>query len=106
MASTIRAKHGYDRLDAYTPGTMTKHATKRSQQRAIRPVVLAMLLEHGVRRPAGSGSEMIYLPRHHHDALLAEGICTEADRLKSVYAIISADNKIITVGHQTRRLWR
>ena len=106
MACKIRKKHSRDTLDACTIGGMTEHATKRSQQRAIRPVVLALLLEYGTRRPAGRGSEIIYLPRHHHAELLADGTCTESDRLKSVYAIVSADNEIVTVGHRTRRLWR
>ncbi|POF63044.1 hypothetical protein CFR73_09270 [Novacetimonas maltaceti] len=108
MACTVSKKHSRDTLKtyAYAMGAMTKHATRRSQQRAIRPVVLALLLEHGVRKPAGGGSEMIYLPRRRHAELLAEGICTDDDRLKGIYAIISADDQIVTVGHRTRRLWR
>lgn len=108
MACTVSKKHSRDTLKscAHTIGAMTKHATRRSQQRAIRPVVLALLLEHGARKPAGSGSEMVYLPRHRHEELLAEGICTDDDRLKGIYAIISADDQIVTVGHRTRRLWR
>ena len=39
---------------------LTIHARQRAQQRAISLNLLEMLLDHGERRPAGGGAEIVH----------------------------------------------
>jgi hypothetical protein len=88
----------FDSLD------LTRHAERRSQQRAIRPALIDLLLTYGDRQPAGGGAEMIRIPRKRSRKGLADS--RQADKLASIYAIVDGNGRVITVGHQFRRVWR
>ncbi|GBR24959.1 hypothetical protein AA0616_2869 [Komagataeibacter nataicola NRIC 0616] len=92
--------------DRHGIGPVTTHARRRGQQRAIRPATVGRLLKHGIRRPAGKGTEMVYLPRWCHEEMLADGECTPGERMNTLYAIVGRDDALITVGHRYRRRWR
>lgn len=90
----------------YPTVALSAHARQRAQQRAIRPEVLEMLLDHGKRRPAGHGAEIVHLTAAARRECAAEEGMGRATRLKSVYAVIAADGRIVTVGHRFSRLGR
>ncbi len=85
---------------------LSAHARQRAQQRAIRLELLEMLLDHGARRPAGHGAEIVHLTAVARQECAAEEGVGRATRLKSAYAVIAADGRIITVGHRFNRLGR
>jgi hypothetical protein len=85
---------------------LSAHARQRAQQRAIQPDLLEMLLDHGERRPAGRGAEIVHLTAAGHRECAAEEGVGRAARLKSIYAVIAADGRVVTVGHRYSRLGR
>ena len=90
--------------------TLTAHARQRSQQRAISAEVLDVLLDHGVRVPAGGGAEIVHLTgrtrRACAEALGPVAWRGYAHKLMSAYAVIGADGTVITLGHRVRRITR
>lgn len=91
---------------ALTGAAMTWHARTRAQQRAIRPAMLDLLLDHGTSCPAGNGAEIVFLPRCTRMELAAQIGSASCDRVAATYAVVSAEGAVITVGHRTRRLPR
>ena len=68
------------------PGSITRHAAARMQQRGIRAADLEALLDFGRVRRAPGGAELVVL--------------------RNKYAILGANGAVVTVGHRTRRLPR
>ena len=88
------------------PWPLTPHARVRMQQRGIRREVLDALLEHGAERHVHvDGREIVFLDKRAR-ARLARYSPGGAERLKSTFAIVGPDGKVITVGHRFRRIRR
>ena len=85
---------------------LSAHARQRAQQRAIPISMLEALLDHGARRPAGGGAEIVHFTRDARQECAAEADWNCAGKLRSAYAVVSADGTVITVGHRFRRLGR
>ena len=76
------------------------------QQRGIRREVLDALLEHGAERHVHvDGREIVFLDKRAR-ARLARYSSGGAERLKSTFAIVGPDGRVITVGHRFRRIRR
>jgi len=79
---------------------MTVHALTRAQQRCIDIEAIRLLLDYGLAEPAGAGFEKYYLPSRtlaeiKNDLQLP---ASRIDRFKNLYAVVSADGSVVTVG--------
>ena len=87
---------------------LTKHASVRSQQRAIAPMMVDLLLQFGKSESAGSGATKFYF-----DKSARRRVCAYAGSLASLlndhldlYAVVGTDMQVITVGHRLERIQR
>lgn len=82
---------------------LSRHAAKRSQQRAIPSDALPLLLAYGERSHDGRGG-VRYMMTHTSLAALARAVgrSQRLDSLAGAYAVVSADDEraVITVGHR------
>ena len=86
--------------------SLSVHARQRAQQRAIPLSMLEVLLDHGARVPAGGEAEIVHFTPATRQECAAEMDRSCADKLRSAYAVVSADGLVITVGHRFRRVGR
>lgn len=81
---------------------LSRHAAKRSQQRAIPAEALPLLLACGERRHDGRGGVRYIITRASLAAAArAVGHSRRLDSLAGAYAVVSGDDEraVITVGH-------
>ena len=87
---------------------LSSHAALRLQQRGISRTLLDLLTEHG--EAVRGGNAVIYYFNDKRRARVKHHVGDEvykavADRL-NIYAVVSNDGEIITVGHHYRRMYR
>ena len=86
---------------------VTQHARARMQQRAISTDLLEKLLDFGEIRFNGNGTEIVSFPKRAvkklKDALSHREFVSLEKHLK-IYAILTTDHDLVTVGHRTRHL--
>ena len=87
---------------------MSNHASVRSQQRAIPPILLDLLIQFGASEPSGDGTSKMYFDKAARRRLKAyagplAGLLNEH---LDVYAVVSSDSKVITAAHLTERIHR
>ena len=87
---------------------MSQHAAMRSQQRAIPPILVDLLLQFGTNEPAGSGATKIFFDKAARRRVKAyagplAGLFNEH---LDVYAVVGTDNQVITTAHLTERVRR
>jgi len=87
---------------------MSCHASIRSQQRAISPMLVDLLIQFGTSEPAGDGASKVFF-----DKAARRRVKTYAGPLAGilnehldVYAVISSESEIITTAHLTERIRR
>ncbi len=88
---------------------LSRHARARMQQRGISRRALDRLLDWGREAHAGHGSTIVYFDRSAHKrAGLALPGCRrpELDCLRRLYAVLSSEGDVVTVGHRYRRIGR
>ncbi len=85
---------------------LSVHARQRAQQRAVPLRVLEFLLDHGARVPAGGGAEIVHFTPATRQECAAEMDQSWDGKLRSAYAVVSADGFVTTVGHRFRRVGR
>jgi hypothetical protein len=89
---------------------ITKHAQKRSQQKAIPNQVIELLLTYGEEEPAGNGASICrFQSRRTKKEIRRECRLTGFKNIEKyfrAYIIVSSDNKIVTVGHRIKRVKR
>jgi hypothetical protein len=87
---------------------MTRHAQQRSQQRAIPPLVIDLLLQFGCGESAGGGARKLFFDRKARRRVHAYAgpVAPLLDEHLDVYAVIAPDDSIITVGHRLERVRR
>lgn len=86
----------------------THHATSRMQQRNIPPMMIDLLVEFGASEPSGDGTSKLYFNKPARKKLKAYA-GPLADVLEShmdVYAVVTSDMKVVTVGHRLERIRR
>ena len=83
----------------------TAHATIRSQQRGIPPIMLDLLLEFGCREHDHAGAEIIYFDRRSKKRIesYAGGLISKLSEHLDSYAVV-ADGEIVTVGTRYKRI--
>ncbi len=86
---------------------VTQHARTRMQQRAISENLLETLLDFGEIKFNGNGTEIVTFPKRVvkrlKEALPHREFVSLEKHLK-VYAILTTDDDLVTVGHRTRHL--
>ena len=88
--------------------SLSRHAAIRSQQRGIPPHAIQALLDYGTEHHDHHGAVVLLLDRaatkrlsrSHH----VRG--SDLDTLRGLYAVLTGDGRVRTVGHRTRRLQR
>lgn len=81
------------------------HATIRSQQRGIPPIVVDLLLQFGRCEHDHNGAEIIYFDRRARKRVenYAGGLFSKLSSHLNKYAVM-ADGKIVTIGTRYKRI--
>ncbi|MBT8144966.1 MAG: DUF4258 domain-containing protein [Gammaproteobacteria bacterium] len=85
------------------------HAEVRMQQRGIPIDVVESLLDHGRRQHDKHGGQIVYFDNRCWARLERSGFrqrIANFDRYRKVYAVISSDQVVATVGHRYNRIKR
>lgn len=84
---------------------LTKHAQTRSQQRAIPPMLIDLLLQFGFSERAGTGVSKVFFDKASRRKVKAYAgtLARILDDHLDVYAVVSDDLRVITTGHRTER---
>lgn len=87
---------------------MTNHASIRSQQRAISPMVVDLLLQFGTSEPAGDGASKVFFDKAARRRIqkYAGPLASILNEYLDVYAVVASDSRIITTAHLTHRIRR
>lgn len=87
---------------------LTRHANERSHQRAIPKMMIDLLLEFGSSESAGPGAQKMFFdkPSRKRVKAYAGPLAGYLEEHLDVYAVVSSDMNIITVGHRTERITR
>ncbi len=86
----------------------SQHAAVRIQQRNISHMAIDLLMEFGATQPSGDGTTKFYFdkPARKRLAAYAGSMTSLLEQHLDVYAVVAADNKVITVGHRYERIVR
>ena len=87
---------------------LSRHAAIRSQQRGIPPHAIDYLLAFGREHHDHHGAVILLLDRSATRRLSRTvGLrgC-DVDNLRGLYAVLTGDGRVRTVGHRTRRMQR
>jgi hypothetical protein len=86
----------------------SRHAQARMQQRGIARSAVDCLLEFGREHHDHHGAVVVVLDRPALRRVERSGVARGAalDDLRGLYAVVTADGRVCTVGHRTRRLRR
>jgi hypothetical protein len=87
---------------------MTHHASARSQQRAIPPMMIDLLLQFGKSESAGDGAAKMFFDKQARKrvAVYAGPLASLLDDHLDLYAVVGPDMQVITVGHRLERIRR
>lgn len=87
---------------------MTRHARTRSQQRAVPPMMIDLLLQFGKSESAGAGVAKMFFDKQARKrvAAYAGSFASLLDEYLDLYAVVGQDMAVITVGHRTERIRR
>jgi len=86
---------------------VSHHAEVRMQQRAISADMLERLLEFGRSRFNGRGTQMVTFPKQSVKKLkekLSHQEFVSLERHLDIYAVVSLDDELLTVGYRTRHM--
>lgn len=86
----------------------TQHASIRSQQRGIPPLVLDLLLQFGCHEPAGGGASKVFFDKQGRRKVqaYAGSLAPLLNEHLDFYAVVSSNDQVITVGHRLERIRR
>ena len=87
---------------------LTNHASKRSQQRCISPMLLDLLLQFGTKEKASGGTEKMYFDKSSRRKIsaYAGSLAGMLERYLDIYAVIGNEGNVVTVGHRLERVKR
>lgn len=88
---------------------MTAHARARMQQRGIAPEALEHLLAFGREAHDHRGAVLVYFDKAARRRLAREAgdeARSLLPRLRRLYAVLSGQGEVVTVGHRYRRIDR
>lgn len=85
---------------------LTRHAAVRLQQRGIPAWFVQLLVEHGASAHDGRGAVILSVNKAARQRLakaLDRKAYARAERWFDVYAVVSADDSVVTAAHRTQR---
>lgn len=87
---------------------MTQHASLRRQQRAIPPLLIDLLLQFGASEPSGDGTSKYFFNKSARRQVMAYAgsFARALEEHLDLYAVVAADNSVITVAHRDARIRR
>ena len=87
---------------------LSEHASKRSQQRAIPPLVIDLLMKFGASQSAGNGTSKRFFDKtsRRHLKAYAGPLARLLNEHLDLYAVVAADSTVITVAHRVERICR
>jgi hypothetical protein len=87
---------------------MSQHANLRSQQRAISPMLVDLLIQFGTSEPAGNGASKVFFDKAARRRVksYAGPLAGLLNEYLDVYAVISSEDRVITAAHLTERIRR
>ena len=87
---------------------LSRHAAIRSQQRGIPPHAIEALLDYGTEHHDHHGAVVLLLDRAATRRLSRRERVrgSDLDALRGLYAVLTGDGHVRTVGHRTRRIQR
>lgn len=87
---------------------LSNHAAVRSQQRAIPPLMIDLLLQFGASEKAGDGASKRYFDKAARRRLqaYAGSLSSVLQQHLDLYAVVAADDTVITVAHRMDRIRR
>lgn len=87
---------------------LTEHASKRSQQRAISPLLIDLLLKFGTSYSAGDGTSKLFFDKTSRRQVKAYAgpLARLLDEHLNLYAVVDSDSNVITVAHRLERIRR
>jgi len=88
------------------PVRYSDHARVRMQQRGIRPEVVETLLELGETEHDHHGGTIYYLSKAVINRVKSRSLRRTLEEGRKVYAVVTQDRAVVTVGHRTRRIRR
>ena len=84
---------------------VSHHAGVRMQQRAISADMLERLLEFGHSRFNGRGTQIVTFPKQSKlKEQLSHQEFVSLERHLDLYAVVSLDDELLTVGYRTRHI--
>lgn len=87
---------------------MTRHAKNRCQQRSISPLFIDLLLRFGVTERAPGKADKVFLNKAARKQIKAYAgpLAGQLDQHLDIYAVVSEDGSVITIGHRQERVKR
>ncbi len=87
---------------------MSKHASVRSQQRGIPPMLVDLLFEFGASEKAHDGASKLYFDKSASRRLQAYAgpLSSLLEQHLDVYVVVADDATVITVAHRLDRIRR
>ena len=87
---------------------LSRHASERRQQRAIPEMMIDLLLQFGSSERAGPGASKMFFDKISRRRVKAYAgpLAAMLEEHLDVYAIVSTEMTVITVGHRTERVQR
>lgn len=87
---------------------MTCHAKNRCQQRSISPLFVDLLLRFGVTEKAPGKADKMFLNKAARKQIKAYAgpLASQLDQHLDIYAVISEDGLVVTIGHRLDRVRR
>lgn len=87
---------------------MTQHASIRSHQRAIPPLMIDLLIQFGASESAGDGTSKYFFDKSSRRKVKAYAgtLANVLDEHLDLYAVVAENNKVITVAHRMNRIRR
>lgn len=86
--------------------SLAKHANVRCQQRGVPPLVVDLLLRYGVSERASEGASLYFFDKKSKRRVRAYtgGLSRLLEPDLNVFAVVSRDGEVITVGHRIQRV--
>lgn len=87
---------------------MSHHARTRCQQRCIPPMLVDLLLRFGVTEGAPGKANKLYFNKAARKQIKAYAgpLAAYIDQHLDIYAVVSEDGSVITIGHRLERVRR
>lgn len=88
---------------------ISRHASVRSQQRSIPPLIMDWLVRYGARQPAADGASILFFDKASRRRLahdVGSPVLHALEPMLDAYVVQAADELVITVGWRTRRVLR